>query len=155
MNAPATTRPERTTPLRAGAGERLAGGIVAGACLAVLVTAAWLKPAAAGHGTHTGLGLPPCTWAVWFDKPCPTCGMTTAFATAGEGHWLGSFLTQPMGMVLCLMTAAGFWVGLHTASTGSRVGPMTAWLIRPRVLSGLGACLLLAWVYKIVTWHGF
>lgn len=154
MDQAPAIRPERTSPLRAGSGERAGGTIVACLALAVLSLAAWLKPAAAGHGTHTQIGLPPCSWVVWFDKPCPTCGMTTAFTHAGEGQWLASFVTQPAGMVLSVLTATAFWLGAHTALTGSRIGAMTVWLTRPRVLAVLFGGLLAAWVYKIISWNG-
>ena len=154
MNPAAQTRAERTAPLRSGPGERLACGIVATGSLGVLATAAWMNPSTRGHGTHTQIGLPPCSWAIWFDKPCPTCGMTTAFSHAGEAQWGASFLTQPAGAVLAIGTATAFWLAVHAAATGSRVGPMAAWLVRPRTVTLLGAGLIAAWVYKIVTWGG-
>jgi hypothetical protein len=155
MTTTAQPRPERTTPLRAGPGERALAGAVAVGCLGVLGLAAWLSPAERGHGTHTQIGLPPCSWAVWFDKPCPTCGMTTAFSQAGEARWLSAFLTQPAGAALSLMTAVAFWLGLHACLTGSRVGSMTGWMVRPRMITALAAGLIVAWVYKIVSWNGF
>ncbi|RMH29968.1 MAG: DUF2752 domain-containing protein [Planctomycetota bacterium] len=121
----------------------------------VLIIAASLRPAEAGHGTHTQIGLPPCSWVVWFDKPCPTCGMTTAFANAGEGHWLASFVTQPAGMLLCVATASAFWLGLHTLLTGSRIGSLTGWVLRPKPIAAMVLGLIGAWVYKIMTWNGF
>ncbi len=154
---PTTTPTMLSTPAprRAGPGERLAAGAVALATLTVLVIAAWLDPAAKGHGTHTQIGLPPCSWAVWFDKPCLTCGMTTAFSHAGEGQWLAAFRTQPAGAALSLATAAAFWLAAHAALTGSRIGAATAWLARPRTVGLVIAGLLAAWVYKILSWNGF
>jgi len=152
MSATAPIQPERTTPLRAGLGERVAGGFVASAALTVLGIAAWLQPSEAGHGTHTKLGLPTCTWTVWFDKPCPTCGMTTAFATAGEGRWIDSFVTQPAGMLLSVATAAAFWLGAHTLVTGSRLGDLLAFATRPRPVAFMIAGFLAAWGYKLLTW---
>jgi hypothetical protein len=149
------TRPERTTPLRAGAGERLGATLIACGCLAVLVIAAWLNPSERGHGTHTQIGLPPCSWAIWFDKPCLTCGMTTAFSHAGEGQWAAAFVTQPAGAVLGLATATAFWLAAHAAVTGSRIGAMTGWLLRPRTIALIVGGLLAAWVYKILSWNSF
>jgi hypothetical protein len=151
MNAPAI-QPERSTPLRAKPGERILGGFVASGALAILAIAAWLQPSPQGHGTHTQIGLPACTWTVWFDKPCPTCGMTTAFATAGEGRWLDSFITQPAGMLLSVMTAAAFWLGAHTLITGSRIGNLVAFAARPRPIAILITGFLAAWGYKLLTW---
>ncbi|MFK7884559.1 MAG: DUF2752 domain-containing protein [Phycisphaerales bacterium] len=151
MNAPAI-QPERTTPLRATTAERLAGGAVATIAVSVLGIAAWLTPSDQGHGTHLQMGLPACTWTVWFDKPCPTCGMTTAFATAGEGRWLDAFNTQPAGMVFSVMTAAAFWLGAHTLLTGSRIGGLVASALRPKTVTLLIAGFLAAWGYKLLTW---
>ncbi|MCC5822692.1 MAG: DUF2752 domain-containing protein [Phycisphaerales bacterium] len=153
MEAAIPSRPERTTPLRAHPGERMLAGAIALGSLTVLTIAAWLNPSERGHGTHTQIGLPPCSWAIWFDKPCLTCGMTTAFSYSGEGRWITAFLTQPAGAILSLMTATAFWLAAHVALTGSRLSPMTAWLIRPRTVAILIGGLLLAWVYKILSWN--
>jgi hypothetical protein len=155
MHTALPTRPERRTPLRAGAGERLGAALVACACLAVLIIAAWLNPSERGHGTHTQIGLPPCSWAIWFDKPCMTCGMTTAFSHAGEGQWLSALVTQPAGALLSLATATAFWLAAHAALTGSRIGAMVGWLIRPGSIAWLVGGLLAAWVYKILSWNSF
>lgn len=158
MHAPASSPPaptrlrERTEPLRSSTPERVGGGVIAAASLAVLSIAAWLTPSGHGHGTHTQMGLPPCTWTTWFDKPCPTCGMTTSFATAGEGRWIESFLTQPAGMAFCVVTAAAFWMGMHTLVTGSRLGSLAGWLLKPRFATAIVLGVLAAWGYKILTW---
>ena len=76
---------------------------------AVVITALLLTPNPHGHGTHTQLHLPSCPWPQTVGGPCPTCGMTTAFAFAADGRFLRSFLTQPCGFALALMTAAGSW----------------------------------------------
>ena len=149
---PIHPRPERSTPLRATPGARAGAGILAGLILAVLVTASWLTPNTQGHGSHTQLGLAPCTWAVWFDKPCPTCGMTTAFAEAGEGNWIRSAWTQPFGFLLVIGSAAVFWGAMIQAATGARLGSSFVGLLQPRVFVLLGVLFAGAWVYKIITW---
>lgn len=156
MNEPVPAHPprraERTTPLRASIGERVGSGLIAGACATVLALAAWLAPASAGHGTHTQLGMAPCVWAVTLDKPCPTCGMTTSFASAGEGQWLTSIATQPMGTLLVLLTAVVFWGALAQTITGARIGATVQPALRPRSFIVMGLLLLAAWGYKIITW---
>jgi len=143
---------ERVSPLRATLGDRIGAGVIALMCLAVLSIGAWLNPAADGHGTHTQLGLRPCLWAATLDKPCPTCGMTTSFAHAEEGSWIQSAKTQPMGMVLVLMTATVFWGASVQAISGARISTIIQPALRPRSFMILGAMLLLAWFYKIATW---
>jgi len=152
VSAPTTHPSERTTPLRSSTGERIAAGLVAIVTLAVLTTAAWLTPNPDGHATHTQLGMNKCTWVVWFDKPCPTCGMTTSFSHAGEGSWTTATLTQPMGALLALLTTMIFWGATHQALTGSRIGSVAQTAMRPKLVITMLALAAAAWVYKINTW---
>ncbi len=135
---------------KVGAGERAGAGVVALGCGSVVALAAWLDPSGAGHGTHEQLGLPACTLAMAIDRPCPTCGMTTSFAHAVRGDLLASFLTQPMGMVLSILTAAALIVGLYVAATGSALGGLLGRLWTPRILWLAAAMTTLAWIYKIL-----
>jgi len=143
---------ERTQPLRANLSSRVFAACIALVSIGVLGIGAWMQPAADGHGTHTQLGLKPCMWAVTLDKPCITCGMTTSFAHAGEGQWLSSIINQPMGAFLVVLTSIMFWGGAAQAITGARIGTMIQPALRPRVFIMLGLMLLLAWVYKLITW---
>ena len=129
-------------------------GVIAAACAAVLVTASLLAADDAGHGTHEQLGLPPCSWAQAFNAPCMTCGMTTSFTHAAHGDLLASLATQPMGMLLSVATAAGFWIALLTAATGSRLGERVLGMLTGRTLIVLATLAAAAWVYKIVVWNG-
>jgi len=133
---------------------RAAGGALAGAILTVLVLAATLQADPAGHGTHTQLGLPACGFALATGKPCPTCGMTTAFSHAAHGNLLASFLTQPGGLVASLGAAALFWPALHTAVTGSRALELCGKLLTPKALWIAGGVWLGSWAYTFVTWNG-
>lgn len=124
-------------------------GIASGCCLAVLVTAAWLSPDPHGFGTHEQLGLAPCGMLQRTGIPCPACGMTTSFTWLVHGHPIHSFLTQPAGTLLCLLTAGAFWALLYVAVTGR---PGAVLLSRVRwtgPLIGLMVWVLLAWAYKI------
>lgn len=152
MTAQATHPKERTAPLRSSTGERIGAGLLAIATLAVLITAAWLTPNTDGHATHTQLGMKKCTWVVWFDQPCPTCGMTTSFSHAGEGSWTTAILTQPMGAFLALLTTMIFWGATHQAITGSRIGSVVQTTMRPRVVITMIILAAAAWIYKIATW---
>jgi hypothetical protein len=80
--------------------------------------------------------------------------MTTAFAhTAHVGFWQG-FKTQPMGFLTALGMAAGFWIALHIALTGSQSGRICARMLTPPVLWTLAGLLVAAWAYKYATWQG-
>lgn len=130
--------------------ERLVAAVVAAACLALLLVAAWLEPSPTGVGTHTQIvPLRSCAWIEVAGLPCPTCGMTTAFAHAADGRFLQSFLAQPMGFALAMLTAMTFWVSLYITLTGSPIARVFARMWRPSVV-WIGAALILAsWGYKI------
>ncbi len=76
-------------------------GLIAGFCLA-----ATLQPDPRGYGTHRQLGLPPCTVRLLFGIPCPSCGMTTSFASLMRGQLDQSFRANPAGLLLGLACAA-------------------------------------------------
>ena len=151
---PFTSRPLTRDALRAGRSERVFAAVMAFASLGLLVVALMLKPSAAGHGTHRQLGLQPCVWASALGQPCPTCGMTTAFAHAARADFLGSFKTQPLGFVLALSVATAFWISLHVAATGSSLARAAIGMLGPRFLWLSLAALIAAWVYKIAVWQG-
>ncbi len=144
-----TRAPRRITPAA-----RAWAAVGAAASLAVLSAAAVITPAPSGYNSHTQLGLDPCAWAALSGKPCPTCGMTTAFAHAANLDLLLSLQAQPMGAFLALVTATGFWLFLHAAVTGSRVleliGSMLKWWVWTILIAGF----LGAWFYKMAVWQG-
>ena len=74
--------------------------------VAVLITAAMLTPSAAGHGTHTQLGLPPCGFLVYTGFPCPGCGLTTSFANMIRLRVFDAFNANPFGILLFSCTVA-------------------------------------------------
>lgn len=130
--------------------QRISSALVAVASLALILTAASLSPASQGHDTHTQLGLSSCSWPILYEAPCPTCGMTTAFAHAADISPLQSLKSQPFGAMLALATAAAFWICLHTALTGSLAAPTALSQFSPRSLYFILGLALAAWVYKIV-----
>jgi sugar phosphate permease len=141
-------------PQRATRGERWACAVLAAAALAVLGLAAWLEPSPSGIGTHRALGLAPCGWVQSMSLPCPSCGMTTAFALAARGRFVAAAAAQPMGFLLAVGSAAAAIACLHTALTGSRLAHVLGARLTPRVLLGLGIVALLAWGWKIASYRG-
>jgi hypothetical protein len=117
--------------------------------------ASWMAPSPAGLGTHQELNLPPCGWIAAADLPCPTCGMTTAFAHAADGHLIQSFLAQPMGFLLALATAMTLLVCIHVAITGSRLHRALAKVWSVRLAWWISGLVLAAWGYKIVAYKGW
>ena len=103
-------------------GQRIALVAAASVLLALLVTAETLTPDVRGHGTHQQLGLPPCTFYLVFQRPCPACGMTTSWAwlLRGEiGHALaanaGGTLLAGLSLIgvpwLLISALRGLWFG--------------------------------------------
>ncbi|KAA0216262.1 MAG: DUF2752 domain-containing protein [Leptolyngbya sp. PLA3] len=135
-------------------GRRAAGLALLAGCLGVLSVASLLQASPDGHGTHTQMGLPACSWVQLWNFPCPTCGMTTAFAHAAQGRLLTALGTQPAGLFVALSLGVGFWAGLHALLTGTRVLEAGLGLLRPRVIAAGLLLFLGGWVYKMITWNG-
>ena len=133
---------------------RLVGLVVAGGGGLLLGVAARLDPSPDGLGTHEQLNLSTCGWISLMDMPCPTCGMTTAFAHAADGHLLTGFATQPLGLMLAVATAMALLIGLYVAATGSRIGTVLGRLWGPRTGWLLAALVLASWAYKVVSYKG-
>jgi hypothetical protein len=121
----------------------------------LLVVAWMLAPNADGFGTHRALGLPACSWPTRFGVPCPSCGMTTAFALASKGRIVESFATQPMGCVLALAAGMTLVASLWTLATGRTLWPVyeRMWTARLAWIAGIAA--LLAWAYKTALMRGW
>jgi len=134
---------------KASVGVRVFSGVIMLCCLTVLLIAAGLDPSPNRLGTHMQLGLAPCRWITYLDIPCPTCGMTTAFANAAHGHLLAGFLSQPFGFLLAIGTAMMFWLCLFVTVTGSTVYRSFLTLWRPSVVWILAGAAFLAWMFKM------
>jgi len=124
------------------------------AAAVVLIIATTLPPSEEGLGTHQGLGLPPCGWIVTMNLPCPTCGMTTSFSHTVRGQWGDAFMAQPMGLVLCILTAMVVVGGLVVALTGAPLGRLlsTAW--NRWWTLGLIIMVVAAWGWKVAVHRG-
>lgn len=133
---------------------RLVGAILLLLASGVLVTASWLHASPSGMGTHQQLGLPPCGFLQTTGWPCPSCGMTTAFAFATHGQLLDALATQPAGAVLAVATAAAALIGAWLLITGAPLAPITRLVARPALFVALALLVLLAWIYKCLTVSG-
>ena len=127
---------------------------IAAVLTAVFVTAWRLNPyqedgSARRMETHRQLGLPPCSFIVMTGLPCPTCGMTTAFAWMMHGHPLSALIAQPLGAVLCLATIAGALLGAWMAATGRCVQVDWYRFSPGGLMFGLAVAFFLAWGAKI------
>ena len=120
----------------------------------ILGLAAFLQPSSTGLGTHSQLALPACGWITLLDVPCPTCGMTTAFAHAADGHLPAAFAVQPAGALLAVAIAVALLVGAYVAATGSRVAALFGSLWGRRSAWALGIGFPAAWIYKVLVYKG-
>ena len=128
--------------------------LVAAVSLAVgaaLITARQLEPDPRGYGTHEQLGWAPCWFNRYVGRPCPACGMTTAWAYAVRGRIREAVTANAGGAAACgLAVLAGPWL-VVSAARGR-------WLwIRPTLRLGLGMGTALAvltvldWTRRLVT----
>jgi hypothetical protein len=118
-------------------------------CLAVLVTAARLRPSPKGIGTHTGMRLRECQFERTTGLPCPTCGMTTSFSYFVRGNLAASFYVQPMGMVLALLSSMAVWAALYIAITGRPAHRLLRFVAPRSYVVPLLCLTILAWGWKI------
>jgi uncharacterized protein DUF2752 len=133
---------------------RFAAAVVFVVSVAVLGVAFALTPSEKGVGTHRAMGLPACGLLVNTGVPCVTCGMTTSFSYAAHGSLMLSFLTQPAGAVLAMLTAMSAVLSGYALVTGMSLVPIGVLIWRPRFIVIAAAVLLIAWAYKIVVITG-
>jgi hypothetical protein len=134
----------------AGVHPRWWAAAVLAACTTVLGLSAYLKPDPRGYGTHAQLGTGQCGILIVTGYPCPTCGMTTAFAHAVRGQWWRSFLAQPGGFVMAVATMVLAVVSAWTLIRGRWPAVRLPWVTPFRLLMGFLVLLLGSWAFKIV-----
>jgi hypothetical protein len=121
--------------------------------LALVALSAWLNPSSGGVGTHTQLHLPPCGVLLVFGKPCPSCGMTTAFAWMVRGRVLRALSIQPAGVAVFL-AALAWWlylpVGFFKRRPFFHIFDAPAFL--PTVM-GLVVIILAVWGLRLAGWY--
>jgi hypothetical protein len=138
---------------RLGRATRAALAAGALALAAALATAGRLAPDPRGYGTHEQLGLPPCAFRALTGRPCPNCGMTTAFAWSVRGRPDLAWRANPAGSLLA-PTCALLIPWLLACSARGRpwgarsVGGPLMTLVVAAVAVGLGA-----WTFRLVPWR--
>lgn len=128
---------------------RIAWLLVALLALAVPCAARTLEPHPQGLGTHVALGLPPCAFLDWLELPCPTCGMTTAFALLARGELLRSLQAHPLGLPLFAATLLMPLLSLRYALRGE---PLLAVIDRyrlDRIALVFALLLLVTWTARV------
>jgi hypothetical protein len=97
---------------------RLALTLLAIGLAALLGVARALEPNPRGRGTHEQLGLPPCTFVVLFGRPCPSCGMTTAWAWLVRGEVRAALRANASGALMAMLALVGVPWLLASAARG-------------------------------------
>lgn len=117
--------------------------------MALLVVAGWMTPSREHMGTHRQLGLPPCGFATVTGYPCPTCGMTTAFALVVRGRLIEAAGSSVFGTLLAVGTIVFVMAALACVIVG-RYPNLNWYRIDAVKLVYYGALLLvLSWGLRI------
>lgn len=127
-------------------------GALVSAC-AVLAIAAWLKPAAAGYGTHTELGLPPCNFLRLTHIPCPSCGLTTCFAWAIRLQFRNAFFANPFGILAFLGTVALIPASVILLWRRIAFRRITETAAFTKAVYASTALYFLSWIFKLAEFH--
>jgi len=115
----------------------------------VLALARTLEASAAGHGTHTQLGLPPCGFYSLTGVPCPACGLTTSFVHLAHGDWVSAALANPVGVPLCLLTFGALPLSVWGLLRGAPVLGVCRRIGLSTLLTLCGAGLFVAWFARL------
>lgn len=142
--------PSQEVPYEFTWGASLLSGFVCMLATSLLIVAANLTPDASGMGTHSQLGLAPCGFLDRTGVPCATCGMTTSFALAADGRLIASFINQPAGALLALLTAIVALLSGYASFKGLSLFPLLGVFWRPMTIVAFGVIVIAAWVYRII-----
>jgi hypothetical protein len=125
----------------------LGGGLGGLAVLAIL--GLFVDPDPRGFGTHERLGLPACKPMLWWNVPCPGCGVTTSVALAAHGRFWASIRNQPFGFIVALaLPAFAAWCLWH-ALRGRDLNNAVHDVRIGRWGLVLGGVMIVAWIYKL------
>jgi len=135
--------------LRSRTLERIAHVVLAATAWIALGVAWMLEPSPEGLGTHEQLGMAPCGFYRMFGIPCPTCGMTTAFACLAHGDVAGALVAQPFALVLFALTVTSAVTLTWSLIRGRSLLPKLYSPKVPWVIHGFLLLWLASWAFKI------
>jgi hypothetical protein len=133
---------------------RVALAVMALGFIGIFAAAAWIHPYAADGtprtgATHLQLGLPPCSMMVLLGKPCPSCGMTTAFSLLVHGDILAALRANWVGVLLAIVWLALIPWGLVSAIRARFFGVKNAELAATITVGVLLTLMLLRWAFIV------
>jgi hypothetical protein len=127
----------------------LAGLVVV--LLGLLVTAGTLTPDERGYGTHQQLGFPPCTFYLVFHRPCPACGMTTAWAWLMRGKIGPAVAANAGGALLAGLSLASVpWLSI-SAIRGRWLGGRPNEWVMVSIVGFVSLVTAGQWVWRLWT----
>lgn len=100
---------------------RLVAALLLLVCACILAAAFFVVPQPWPTEAESQLGLPPCGFLERSGYPCPTCGMTTAFAYVVRGNLIKGFITQPAGTIGALLCIVVGGLAAFVIIAGKRV----------------------------------
>jgi hypothetical protein len=120
--------------------------VIFGFALCVPLAVAYrLEPSPQNRGTHEQLGLPPCSFVVWFGRPCPACGMTTSWAHLIRGNLIGALRANVGGTLLGILTLVAIpWLLLSVA-----LGRWIAWVPNSDTVAWVGTAIV---IVMLIDW---
>jgi hypothetical protein len=130
---------------------RVIWGLTALCVIAVLALAVILTPSPAGTGTHTQLGMAPCTVLVLTGYPCPSCGLTTCFAHLVRFQVLDAFRANAAGVLIFLVLVVLLPVSVYAMVRNMPVLSTLVFLKGDTVLALICAVMIIDWVVEILT----
>ncbi len=111
-------------------------------CGGILLIAAFLTPSPTGFGTHTQLGMPPCGFLLVYHKPCPSCGLTTAFSNMVRGQVVSAFRAHPAGPLAFAYAGLCCLGCLYSLAVGRRLLIRDEWAVKSFVIVAGGVMVV-------------
>jgi hypothetical protein len=117
--------------------------------LGVLVLARLLTPHRSGLGTHMQLGIPPCAFLKLTTFPCPSCGLTTAFAHMARFDFVAAEHSHALAGPLFALTVIACVISLPACVRAWPIADTLRGLRVTRLAVIIGAAAMLAWVVRV------
>jgi hypothetical protein len=115
----------------------------------LLAVARSLEPDPRGHGTHEQLGLPPCSFIVLYGRPCPACGMTTAWAWVVRGRLDAAVCANTTGTILCILALiAAPWLVASAVNGRWFLWKPGSWVVLT-LLGFVALAMLVEWGWRL------